>query len=103
MARAPSKGPGRATYSVRGPPIHLAAQAMLGPPLTPPGALPTVLPTDPGRAQSAWPWGVHMSKNQPFIHQEERKGDATLTFLPQPESASWLHINQAGKYSHFPA
>lgn len=37
-----------------------------------------------------------MSKNRPFIHQEERKGDATLTFLPQPESASWLHINQAG-------
>lgn len=28
-----------------------------------------------------------MSKNRPFIHQEERKGDATLTFLPQPESS----------------
>lgn len=50
--------------------------------------------------QSSWPWGVHILKTKPLIHQEERKRNATLTFLPQPESVFWLDINHAEKHSH---
>lgn len=66
MAGGPA-GPG-GTYSSGGPAIHLAARAALGP-LTPRLARPPARPQDGtflGGQQARWPWGAHISKNQPF-------------------------------------